>query len=33
MEEFAQQNGGANALAGGWDPDARAQGKLVAPGQ
>lgn len=32
MAEYAAQNGG-NALAGGWEPTARAQGKLVAPGQ
>ncbi|KAG7103874.1 NADH-ubiquinone oxidoreductase 51 kDa subunit like protein [Verticillium longisporum] len=32
MAEYAAQNGG-NALAGGWEPTARAQGKLVSPGQ
>ncbi|KAK1993342.1 NADH oxidoreductase [Colletotrichum falcatum] len=33
MEEYAAQNGGSNALGGGWAADSRAQGKLVAPGQ
>ncbi|KAL8392603.1 hypothetical protein RB595_002701 [Gaeumannomyces hyphopodioides] len=32
MADYAQQTGGA-ALAGGWNHDARQQGKLVAPGQ
>ncbi|KLU88527.1 hypothetical protein MAPG_07512 [Magnaporthiopsis poae ATCC 64411] len=32
MADYAQQTGGP-ALAGGWNHDARQQGKLVAPGQ
>jgi NADH dehydrogenase (ubiquinone) flavoprotein 1 len=32
MQKFAAENGGS-ALAGGWNSDARAQGKLIAPGQ
>ena len=32
MRKFAAENGG-EALGGGWEPDARAKGKLVAPGQ
>jgi NADH dehydrogenase (ubiquinone) flavoprotein 1 len=32
MQKFAQENGGS-ALAGGWEHTAKAQGKLIAPGQ
>ncbi|KAK7218120.1 hypothetical protein V2G26_006123 [Clonostachys chloroleuca] len=32
MQKYALENGGA-ALAGGWHPSTRQQGKLVAPGQ
>jgi NADH dehydrogenase (ubiquinone) flavoprotein 1 len=32
MAKFAQENGGS-ALAGGWEHGAKAQGKLIAPGQ
>lgn len=32
MAKYAAENGGA-ALAGGWEPSAKAQGKLVSPGQ
>jgi NADH dehydrogenase (ubiquinone) flavoprotein 1 len=32
MAKFAQENGGP-ALAGGWQNNARSQGKLIAPGQ
>ncbi|KAL7622106.1 NADH dehydrogenase [ubiquinone] flavoprotein 1, mitochondrial [Parahypoxylon ruwenzoriense] len=33
MQKYAAEHGGAQALAGGWNPNARAEGKLVAPGQ
>lgn len=32
MQQFAAENGGP-ALAGGWNADTKAQGKLVSPGQ
>jgi NADH dehydrogenase (ubiquinone) flavoprotein 1 len=32
MAKFAQENGGS-ALAGGWEHNAKSQGKLIAPGQ
>ncbi|CEI41333.1 NADH-ubiquinone oxidoreductase subunit, mitochondrial [Fusarium venenatum] len=32
MQKFAQENGG-EALAGGWNHNAKSQGKLVSPGQ
>lgn len=33
MQDYAKAHGGKQALAGGWEPDARQQGKLIAPGQ
>lgn len=32
MDKFAAENGGP-ALAGGWKNNAKAEGKLIAPGQ
>jgi NADH dehydrogenase (ubiquinone) flavoprotein 1 len=32
MQQYATQHG-AQAFAGGWHPGARAEGKLIAPGQ
>lgn len=32
IQQFSKEHGG-QALAGGWNPDAKAQGKLVSPGQ
>lgn len=32
IEEYTQKNGGP-VLAGGWSHDARAQGRLISPGQ
>lgn len=32
MQKFAQETGG-EALAGGWEHSAKAQGKLISPGQ
>jgi NADH dehydrogenase (ubiquinone) flavoprotein 1 len=32
MQKFAAENG-APAYAGGWHPSAKAEGKLIAPGQ
>ncbi|KAI1416488.1 NADH-ubiquinone oxidoreductase 51 kDa subunit mitochondrial precursor [Hypoxylon sp. FL1857] len=33
MQKYAAEHGNRQALAGGWNPDTRAEGKLVAPGQ
>ena len=33
MADYAKQHGGKQAFAGGWDPSAQKEGKLIAPGQ
>lgn len=33
MVDYAAKHGGREALAGGWDPVVRQEGKLISPGQ